>query len=54
LTVLTDYLGGENVAGGKMKEVGTTSWYSPNTDATNLSLFTALPGGSRSYNGNYD
>ena len=47
-TVLTDYLGGANVAGGKMKEVGTTSWKSPNTDATNTSLFTGLPGGYRS------
>ena len=46
-TVLTDYLGGESVAGGKMKEVGTKSWLSPNTDATNASLFTSLPGGSR-------
>jgi uncharacterized protein (TIGR02145 family) len=45
--VLTDYLGGETVAGGKMKEVGTTSWNSPNTDATNTSLFTGLPGGLR-------
>ena len=52
-TVLTDYLGGENVAGGKMKEVGTTSWNSPNTDATNTSLFTGLPGGSRGYGGDY-
>ena len=52
-TVLTDYLGGENVAGGKLKEVGTTSWNSPNTDATNTSLFSALPGGSRSSNGYY-
>ena len=48
-TVLTDYLGGESVAGGKMKEVSTTNWNSPNTDATNTSLFTGLPGGSRSY-----
>ncbi|MFN5443021.1 MAG: fibrobacter succinogenes major paralogous domain-containing protein [Crocinitomicaceae bacterium] len=46
-TVLTDYLGGETVAGGKMKEVGTTNWNSPNTEATNISLFTGLPGGVR-------
>jgi len=52
-TVLTDYLGGLSVAGGKMKEVGTTSWNSPNTDATNTSLFTGLPGGSRYETGNY-
>jgi uncharacterized protein (TIGR02145 family) len=53
-TVLTDYLGGEVVAGGKMKEAGTTSWKSPNTEATNISLFTGLPGGSRGTNGYYD
>ena len=54
-TVLTDYLGGYNVAeGGKLKEVGTTSWNSPNTSATNTSLFTGLPGGSRNSNGNYN
>ena len=52
-TVLIDYLGGEFVAGGKMKEVGTTYWNSPNIDATNTSLFTGLPGGSRYVNGNY-
>jgi len=50
-TVLTDYLGGKSVAGGKMKEVGTNNWKSPNTDATNTSLFTGLPGGSRNYFG---
>ncbi len=52
-TVLTDYLGGDSIAGGKMKEVGITSWTSPNTDATNTSLFSALPGGSRIGIGNY-
>ena len=52
-TVLTDYLGEELVAGGKMKEVGTTSWISPNTEATNTSLFTGLPGGYRTKEGFY-
>ena len=46
-TTLTTYLGGEAVAGGKLKETGTTHWQSPNTDATNESSFIGLPGGSR-------
>ena len=52
-SILTDFLGGDSIAGGKMKEVGTTSWNSPNTGATNISLFTGLPGDYRNYNGSY-
>ena len=44
---LTTYLGGENIAGGKLKEAGLSHWNSPNTDATNVSGFTALPAGYR-------
>ncbi len=49
-TTLTDYLGGESVAGGAMKS--TTGWPSPNTGATNSSGFTGLPGGYRDNGGN--
>ena len=48
-TTLTTYLGGEAFAGGAMKETGNTHWLSPNTDATNNSGFTGLPGGCRDY-----
>lgn len=53
-TELTDYLGGESVAGGKLKETGTTHWASPNTGATNETGFTALPGGFRFSGGSFD
>jgi len=53
-TVLTDFLGGESVAGGKMKESGLEHWayYSDqiSLEATNESGFTGLPGGHRNTN----
>lgn len=45
-TTLTTYLGGTSVAGGKMKATSDL-WNSPNTDATNTSRFSGLPGGFR-------
>lgn len=46
-SVLTTYLGGVQVAGGKLKETGTEHWDVTNTQVTNESGFTALPGGFR-------
>lgn len=52
-TELTDYLGGANEAGGKLKEIGATHWNSPNIGATNESGFTAIPVGYRADNGTF-
>ena len=46
-TLLTNFLGGVNLAGGKLKEEGTAHWNPPNTGANNWSGFTALAGGYR-------
>ncbi len=45
---LSTFLGGNNVAGGKLKETGLVHWNSPNTGATNTSNFNARGGGERS------
>lgn len=47
---LITFLGGNNVAGGKLKQTGTDLWNGPNTGATNESGFNAIPGGVRSGN----
>jgi uncharacterized protein (TIGR02145 family) len=57
-TTLSTYLGGESVAGGKMRATGdvvsgTGYWLSPNSTATNSSGFSALPGGYRFFNSFY-
>lgn len=52
-TTLETYLGGSSIAGGKMKETGTTHWNTPNDNAYNSSGFTGLPGGNRLATGTY-
>ena len=45
------YLGGDSIAGGKLKETGTSHWQTPNTGATNEVGFAVLPAGYRSFTG---
>jgi uncharacterized protein (TIGR02145 family) len=52
-TILTDTLGGENVAGRKMKSTGTTYWSSESTGTNDSSGFSALPGGYRFASGSF-
>jgi uncharacterized protein (TIGR02145 family) len=40
-------------AGGKLKETGTEHWEPPNEGATNVTGFTALPGGNRFIDGSF-
>jgi len=50
--VLTGYLGGTNIAGGKLKSIA--GWNSPNSGATNSSGFSAKAGGDRYDSGPYN
>jgi len=51
--ILINFLDGEDAAGGKLKETGTTHWNIPNTGATNESGFTALSCGIRGQSGDF-
>jgi uncharacterized protein (TIGR02145 family) len=47
--MLVNTIGDSSTAGSKMREIGNAHWLSPNTDATNSSGFSAIPGGYRQY-----
>ena len=51
--ILINFLGGTTLAGGPLKERGTSHWITPNTGATNDSGFTGLPGGRRGPSGTF-
>jgi len=53
-TTLTTLLGGNTIAGGKLKETGTTHWLAPNTGATDSYGFKALPNGERRSTASFD
>ncbi|MDA3906001.1 MAG: fibrobacter succinogenes major paralogous domain-containing protein [Bacteroidales bacterium] len=50
-SILREYLGGEEIAGGKLKETGLEHWVDPNVGADNSAGFTALGGSWRGTNG---
>jgi uncharacterized protein (TIGR02145 family) len=50
---MINYLGGKEVAGGKLKEKGLSHWYNENSGANNETGFTALPAGYRTWYGEF-
>jgi uncharacterized protein (TIGR02145 family) len=50
---LIHFLGGDSVAGRKLKEMGNVHWIGSNSDVTNETGFTAIPGGHRWANGTF-
>ena len=51
---LTAYTGGDAISGGKLKEVGLTYWFSPNTGATNEVNYNARGTGIMTTSGIYN
>jgi len=52
--ILENFLDGPNEAGGHLKEASLNHWVNPNTGADNTTGFTALPGGHRNPEGEFD
>jgi uncharacterized protein (TIGR02145 family) len=51
--VLSNYIGGEKMAGNRLKESDTTHWAYPNDGADDRYGFSALPGGQRLSTGEF-
>lgn len=51
---LSNFLGGAQVAGGRLKDTGNAHWTTPNAGATNESGLKALPAGFRRADGSFD
>jgi uncharacterized protein (TIGR02145 family) len=51
--VLIDFLGGEKIAGGKMKDLGIDFWDKPNTGGDNSSGFKAVASGVKNKDGSF-